>query len=193
MARKLDWTRTLPGRGGADERIGNEWNRGPRDALVLSDSDENSLPPDYLELPDVYWATRLAKAFPIEDSDAHGRLKRVASVTASRLYRNHGINTLLSRTLVFYSRGSANRPFPSAYFAAYFDFASMRIALAKGARHDPPARRNLQRFYGYGQFMFRCNACSKKMVDQEGGFRIFADRVLGISGDKLTSRGFPEV
>jgi len=41
--------------------------------------------------------------------------------------------------------------------------------------------------------MFRRNACSKNMVDQEGGFRIFADRVLGISGDKLTSRGFPGV
>lgn len=191
MASKLDWTRTQPGRGGADERIGGDWRNGPRDDLSIVDSDEHSLPPDYLALPGIYWAANLKKAFPEENDDAHALLQRTARLAALRLYRLHSVNTLLSRTLVFYSRASANRPFPSAYFAAYFDFATMSIALSKSARHVPPPRRNLRKFYSYGEFQLRCHLCSRKMMDAEGGFRALADRVLGITGDKLTSRGFP--
>lgn len=189
MARKLDWTRTRAGAGGFDERTGKDWRIGPQ-AEFLDDAHMDA-GLDYLALPDIYWAAKLARAFPHESVGAHERLKAVARGAALRLYEKHGVNMLLSRTLVFYSRASASKPFPSAYFAAYFDFAAMKLALAPEARHDPPPRRNLKSFYAYREFQARCHRCSKPMMEAEGGFRAFADRVLGLAGERLTARGFP--
>ncbi|MER8563287.1 hypothetical protein [Mesorhizobium sp. M0578] len=127
MATKMNWQRTQPGRGGFDERTASEWRRGPKLTELDLTSMPNSRSADLLLPPTIYWSVNLARAFPWADEAGHQRLRQAAITTAAAVYKSHEINRLLSRSLALYERASRSKPFPSAYFALYFDLQVMKV------------------------------------------------------------------
>lgn len=186
MATKMNWQRTQPGRAGFDERTASEWRSGPNPSESELTSMPESRSPDLLLPPTIYWSVHLARAFPEADEAGHRSLRQAAIGTAAAVYKSHGINRLLSRSLALYERASRSKPFPSAYFALYFDLESMKIALHRRFTHDPPPRRNLARFYRYVEVMDRSRCC---WSSEDGGFNGLMDRMLGAPG-KIRAKGF---
>ncbi|TIR29949.1 MAG: hypothetical protein E5X35_24555 [Mesorhizobium sp.] len=186
MATKMNWQRTQPGRGGFDERTASEWRSGPK----LTELDLTTMPDrwsaDLLLPPTIYWSVNLARAFPEADEAGHQRLRQAAITTAAAVYKSHGINRLLSRSLALYERASRSKPFPSAYFALYFDLEAMKIALNRRFTHDPLPRRNLSKFYRYVEVMNRSRCC---WSSEDDGFNGLMDRMLGAPG-KIRAKGF---
>jgi hypothetical protein len=184
---RIKWERAQAGRGSFDERATTEWRRGPLCSEV-SDTPDDRIP-DLRNPPDIYWAANLGKLYAEENEREHVRVRRAAAQAAQAVYRRAGVNTLVSRTLAFYKRASSRRPFPSAYFSLYFDFAARALALSMIARHDPAPTRNLRRFYSPSEMSNRARGCSSRMVEESGGFPALYKHLSSVYGRGPGSSG----
>lgn len=168
---RMKWERTQSARGGFDERTTREWRVGPTlSAADLSDGQEDRFFPDLSRSPPITWAKDLTRIFKKNNEVTHERMRKEAIRTAHRIYRYHGVNTLMSRTLKLYERASRSNPFPSAYFALHFDFAAREIAVGTRFQHDPKPTRRPDRFYSIGEMRNRAVLVSMRMIEEQGGF-----------------------
>lgn len=120
MAAKMNWQRTQPGCGGFDERTANEWRNGPEPTESDLTNMPNSRSADLLLPPTIYWSVNLARAFPEADESGHHRLRQAAIRTAAAIYKSHGINSLLARSLALYERSSRSKPFSQRILRSVF-------------------------------------------------------------------------
>jgi len=174
MGGKLDWKRAKPGHGGYDSRTGTEWRSTHSKDEVFEFNDRN---PDLLAPPNIYWAAWLRRCVPERDGKSLSRLENLAASIAAKTYRLYGVNTLMTRVEQFHARASSMNPFPSAWFAAYFDFAARKIVLSH-REHDPRPTRLPSKFFSYRSVSARIGSRSEVHRDY-GGFLPFWNAMTG--------------
>ncbi len=123
---KFDWTRAAEGRDGYDTALAREWNNGPSGTSFERPDGEDAL--KLLSAPTIYWAKELSIAYPAESDEAHVALFKAARRSAETLYRRNGWAAIRSRVQAIHTKASTVNPFPSAFYAIYFDFWAMIFA-----------------------------------------------------------------
>ncbi|MEP9371170.1 hypothetical protein [Mesorhizobium sp. KR1-2] len=123
MSNKLDWRKAEPGRSGPDEITATEWRLGPVDT-DLSMPDISYF--DLAATPTIEWSRTLRARFRTDDD--HGHLDMVKAVldTVGQVIKRYGVDALKSRARQYRDRASKQRPFPSLWFAFYFDLYAAR-------------------------------------------------------------------
>jgi hypothetical protein len=123
---KLDWTRTAKGRDGYDAALAHEWRSGPSGAAMERPDGSDSL--KLLSAPTIYWAKEMARAYPLEGPASHAGLFLAARRAAATLYYRDGWKMIRSRVQAVHAKASTLNPFPSAFYAIYFDDWAMSLA-----------------------------------------------------------------
>jgi hypothetical protein len=123
---KLDWTRTAEGRDGYDTALAREWSSGPSGASFERPDGEDAL--KLLSAPTIYWAKELSIAYPAENDEAHVALFMAARRASETLYRRNGWAAIRSRVQAIHAKASILNPFPSSFYAIYFDYWAMIFA-----------------------------------------------------------------
>lgn len=126
MSGRFNWRGADSGREAIDAAIGRDWRNGPQDACFDRPDGSDAL--KLLMPPSIYWAAELKKAFPIETEEAHLDLFDAAWRSAATLYYRDGWARARARSKAIRERSSQSRPFPSAFYAAYFDFCLFQVA-----------------------------------------------------------------
>lgn len=123
---KLDWSRTAHGRDGYDAALAREWRSGPSGTSMERPDGSDDL--KLLAAPTIYWAKEMARAYPSENAASHAALFVAARRAAATLYCRDGWKTIRSRVQAVHGKASTLNPFPSAFYAIYFDHWTMTLA-----------------------------------------------------------------
>ncbi len=126
MSGKFNWNGANAGREAADAAMGRDWKNGPQDPIFERPDGSDNL--KLLQQPTIYWAAELKRAFPNENEEAHLDLFNAAWRSAARLYHRDGWAQTKDRSKAILTRSSRMKPFPSAFYAAYFDFCLFQVA-----------------------------------------------------------------
>lgn len=136
---KLDWSKTKNSNLSFDSVTGAEWRLGSN--AVSFDRPDGSDRLKLLAPPTIYWATELKRAFPTDTAQAHIDLFDVAWESEASLYYQHGWQKVRQRSDAIRAKASQRNPFPSAFYAIYFDWCAYHTAKwdheRRGAKMPP--------------------------------------------------------
>lgn len=184
---KLDWDRTRPGGDGYDAALAREWSTGPSGASFERPDGEDHL--KLLSSPTIYWAKEMARAFPKEDEQSHLVLYEAARDAAATIYYRSGWATVRARVQAVHAKASTLNPFPSAYYALYFDHWAMTFARGDHLNRIGSVPRHIQSFAKVSERWVRAFAILRVLDKKRGRSDIhhdigkFHDWLVGLNQD----------
>jgi hypothetical protein len=110
-----------------DASLDVEWRRGPIDVSFEFPDGEATVDLKLNAVPDIYWAKALGKAFRDDSEEGNVKLFDAAWRAAASVYYSGGWNLGRPRMLSLYQRASGLVPYPSLYFAVYFDCCLLNV------------------------------------------------------------------
>lgn len=156
MSNKIDWTKAQPGHLSVDEGIDVEWRRGPR-GEDLTVPDVSTF--DFAATPTIDWTRMLRYCFPNDNNSTHKQMRVTAARTVNEVLSRYGTDALKTRARQFIQRASWQNPFPSLWFAYYFDFyATERYRALRPQCLAPKSR---DKYFGHLETRYRWHAMAR--------------------------------
>jgi hypothetical protein len=150
---KLDWTRTRPGSEGYDADLAREWRSGPSGASFERPDGSHTL--NLLAPPTMFWAKEMGRAYPVEDAASHLALYSAARRAAATLYFGGGWPVVRARVPLVYKKASAIKPFPSTFYAVYFDYWAMTFARGDSLNKTGAVPKHIDKYSNRKERWFR--------------------------------------
>lgn len=163
---RLDWSRTDKDMDGYDAGLAREWSMGPTAASFDRPDGTDEL--KLLSPPTIYWARELARAFPVEDEASHVRLFVAAGQAAATLYYRNGWAMIRQRVQAVHLKASTRAPFPSAFYAIYFDHWAMTLARGDHLNRIGSIPRHIDSFSMIGERWTRALVARRALEARQG-------------------------